>query len=673
MVGFRETASVPFPAIVGQQHLKRALLAVTVNDALDGLLIRGEKGTAKSTAVRALVELLPNQRAVADCPYGCPPDDPAAQCASCRDRIDPPVEERPVPLVTLPLGATRERIVGSLSVQDALDGEMDFDPGVLAAANRGFLYVDEVNLLDDHLVDVLLDAAASGINRVERDGMSVTHPAEFTLLGTMNPEEGDLRPQLRDRFALQVRVEGSDDLDERVAIMDTALAPDTTPSTETQHAIARQRNRIQSARTRIDDVTLSSEHKRTIAAVCADADVDGHRADIAAARTAIAFAALEGRETVTEDDLQDALALALPHRLQSRPFEDAPDTEDILEDHFAEGSSTDEASDTQESADSSAEEGANDETTDSRGENTGPNSQHADASSESNGDDADPAPTAPGERTDDGAPVASTRQPASVGDGAAPDVAEESLETTAERTETGRVHTTESPDAIGPRVRTTAATDGDDIDVPASLRSAATDGRSEIESRDLRQAVNAGSAAALIVFAVDASASMRQAFEAAKGTVMDLLRDAYQARDEVAFVAFAGEEAEVLLPPTDSVTLAARHLKDLPTGDRTPLPAGLEAVTDLVETADAPASVAVLVTDGKPNVAEGSPTAATRSAAKSLGRHVDQTLLVDTGDPTDRGRLVEPIVEATDGRRIPIDQLTPTAVRTATDQAVDTD
>jgi len=672
MVGFRETASVPFPAIVGQEPLKRALLAVTVNDALDGLLIRGEKGTAKSTAVRALVELLPNQRAVADCPYGCPPDEPAAQCASCRARTDPPVEERPVPLVTFPLGATRERIVGSLSVQDALDGEMDFDPGVLAAANRGFLYVDEVNLLDDHLVDVLLDAAASGVNRVERDGMSVTHPAEFTLLGTMNPEEGDLRPQLRDRFALQVRVEGSDDLDERVAIMNTALAPNTTSSTETQRAIARQRDRIQSARAQLADVTLPSEHKRTIAAVCADADVDGHRADIAAARTAIAFAALEGRETVTEDNIHDALALALPHRLQSRPFEDAPDTEEILEDHFEEGSSSGEEPDTQESAESPPDERANDGTPDSGGANTSPDSQHADAPSESD-DDAGPTPTAPGERNDDGTPIASTRQPASVGDGAAPDVAEAPLKTTAERTETGRVRTTKSPDAIGPRVRTTTATDGDDIDVPASLRSAATDGRSEIESRDLRQSVNVGSAAALIVFAVDASASMRQTFEAAKGTVMDLLRDAYQARDEVAFVAFAGEEAEVLLPPTDSVTLAARHLKDLPTGDRTPLSAGLETVTDLVATADAPASVAVLVTDGKPNVAEGSPTAATRSAAESLGRHVDQTLLVDTGDPTDRGRLVEPIVQATDGRRIPIDQLTPTAVRTATDQAIDTD
>ena len=180
--GGKKLSSLPFPAIVGQDELKRVLLTVAANDGLDGALIVGEKGTAKSTAVRALVDLLPEQRAVADCPYGCPPDAPERQCERCRERTDPPSTERPVPLVTLPLGATRERVVGTLSVSDALAGEYEFDPGLLARANRGILYVDEVNLLDDHLVDVLLDAAASGVNRVERDGVSVTHPAEFTLV-----------------------------------------------------------------------------------------------------------------------------------------------------------------------------------------------------------------------------------------------------------------------------------------------------------------------------------------------------------------------------------------------------------------------------------------------------------------------------------------------------------
>ena len=180
-----KSVSTPFGAVVGQDRLKEALTVEDVDDGIDGLLITGEKGTAKSTLVRGLAELLPDQRVIADCPYGCPPDDPAGQCADCRERTDPPVERRPVPLVTLPLGATRDRVVGTLSVEDALDGREEFEPGLLARANRGVLYVDEVNLLDDHLVDVILDAAASGVNRVERDGLSVTHPADVTLVGTM--------------------------------------------------------------------------------------------------------------------------------------------------------------------------------------------------------------------------------------------------------------------------------------------------------------------------------------------------------------------------------------------------------------------------------------------------------------------------------------------------------
>jgi len=278
-----KSVSTPFPAIVGRESLKRGLLAVAVEDALDGALVRGEKGTAKSTAVRALADLLPTQRAVADCPYGCPPpgnaDETSVQrCESCRGREDPPVETRPTPLVTLPLGATRDRVVGTLSVADALAGEAEFDPGLLARANRGILYVDEVNLLDDHLVDVLLDAAAGGTNRVERDGVSVAHPAEFTLIGTMNPEEGELRPQLRDRFDVCVDVAGSDDLDERTAVLDRVLddAGDRDLRTEFADETAALRERVAEARDRRP--TVPEEFRREIAALCRDAGVDGHRA-----------------------------------------------------------------------------------------------------------------------------------------------------------------------------------------------------------------------------------------------------------------------------------------------------------------------------------------------------------------------------------------------------------
>ena len=253
-----KSVSTPFGAVVGQEALKEALLVVAADDGLDGLLVSGEKGTAKSTLVRGLAALLPDQRVVADCPYGCPPGDRGRQCADCRDRATYPVTTRSVPLVTLPLGATRERVVGTLSVSDALDGETSFEPGLLARANRGLLYVDEVNLLDDHLVDVLLDAAAAGENRVERDGVSVAHPAAFTLVGTMNPEEGDLRPQLRDRFALSVEVAGERDLERRVDIIDDDLGSgDREPTGD--HG-----RRLRRARELLPSVDLGEDRKSVV-------------------------------------------------------------------------------------------------------------------------------------------------------------------------------------------------------------------------------------------------------------------------------------------------------------------------------------------------------------------------------------------------------------------------
>ena len=696
-----------FGEIVGQAEFKQALLVVAANDDLDGLLVSGEKGTAKSTAVRALADLLPEQRVVADCPYGCPPEDPTGQCADCRDRDDPPVETRPVPLVTLPLGATRDRVVGTLSVEDALDGNSEFEPGLLARANRGILYVDEVNLLDDHLVDVLLDAAASGVNRVERDGVSVSHPAEFTLVGTMNPEEGDLRPQLRDRFALQATVTGCREIEDRVAIIRQALDESSGPETDADPAA-----RLRRARDTLADVVLPDEFAADIAELCRDAGVDGHRGDIATARAARALAALEGRARVIESDVRRAAELALPHRLQSRPFEDAPDPEDVLDDHFEDGEEadgddpdddgTDEDENTGDDAEGTPEESADaDDEGDTGSEPDGGERTDGDGRSGDgqSGDDQDeraspdpkPSQTADGEASDGGehgddrnesrtdsdgedeeeaqptTPLLPGQRRAEVGDAAAPDLSSPDSLGQGEAGGGGsRARSPPSPDAEGARVRT-ARTDGSDgIDAAASVRAAGRRGGSSVESRDLRQSVRAGNTGALVLFVVDASASMRGAMRTAKGTVLELLQDAYEARDEVGFVAAAGDEAEVILPPTDSVTRAARHLKDLPTGDRTPLPDGLRTARTVLERADPDVAVVVLVTDGRANVADGSPTAETRAAARELATLDPQTVVVDAGDET-RAGVTDLVCDTLDAERVPLSALAADRVSAAAD------
>ncbi|MXR50027.1 VWA domain-containing protein [Halovenus sp. WSH3] len=718
------TSRPSFSDITGQQELKQALLAVGANDELDGLLIQGEKGTAKSTAVRALGELLGEQRVVADCPYGCPPADPARQCADCRERTDPPVERRSVPLVTLPLGATRERVVGTLSVADALAGEYEFDPGLLARANRGILYVDEVNLLDDHLVDVLLDAAASGQNQVERDGVSVSHPAEFTLVGTMNPEEGELRPQLRDRFALQTTVTGCPDLDDRVEIIDRALG-----ETDDSSSADDPRDRFTSARQSLDDVVLPREYKTDIAELCRDAGIDGHRGDIATARAARTLAALDGRSKVIESDVRRAAELALAHRLKSRPFEDPPDLDDLLDEQFgdeqdedgseeqdaddadgddpdegeegerdgaeADGDGGDEADDggdaDPERSDGSADqpdhsddsgdgdtpspetEQHDDQAEDPPAEDSGtagaadPPEPEGESSMSDGGDSSD----APDEETE-GQPLVPGQSRAAVGDATAPEMEiPDAAGQTDGSSAGGSTRTTPTTDGTGSRVRTTSATDGADIDAAASVRAAAARGGDSVQSRDLRQSVRVSDSAALVLFVVDASASMRPAMRAAKGTLLDLLDDAYRNRDEVGFVAFAGERAEVLLPPTDSVTRAARHLKELPTGDRTPLPDGLRTAGTVLNRADPATSVVVLVTDGKANVADGSPVAETRQAARRLAALDARVLVVDAGDEREAG-LVGPIVEATGGERVPLAALSADRIDAAVGGASET-
>lgn len=318
----------PFTAIVGQKRMRRALILNAIDTRIGGVLIRGERGTAKSTAARALAALLPPVQVVKGCRFGCDPKKPITWCTECRERFEdveaPPIETRQTPFVNLPISATEDRVVGTLDIEKAIQkGERHFEPGVLASANRGLLYIDEVNLLDDHVVDVLLDSAAMGMNIVEREGISFSHPARFILVGTMNPEEGDLRPQLLDRFALSVEIHGILDPRQRVQIMERNLAFEANPEAFREEWLPREQElseQIAKARKLVDRVKYTSRDLLVIADLTTKMQVDGHRADLVILKAARAHAAFEGREKINPRDIALAAELALPHRVKAGPF-----------------------------------------------------------------------------------------------------------------------------------------------------------------------------------------------------------------------------------------------------------------------------------------------------------------------------------------------------------------
>lgn len=320
----------PFTAIVEQEKMKLGLILNVINPKIGGILIRGQKGTAKSTAVRGLAGLLPEIAAVSDCKFRCHPTEKSMMCQSCMERLTQgdtlPLAEFKMKVVDLPVSATEDRVVGTLDIEQAIKkGEKKFEPGILAEANRNILYVDEVNLLDDHIVDVLLDSAAMGVNTVEREGVSYSHPARFILIGTMNPEEGDLRPQLLDRFGLAVEIEGINDVEARMEVVERRLAFEADAVMfekiweEEQQKLKR---RIINAQKILPQVTISRENKYLIVQIAIDMAVDGHRADITMMKTATAIAAFNQRQEVTHEDIKMAAELVLLHRMRRKPFEE---------------------------------------------------------------------------------------------------------------------------------------------------------------------------------------------------------------------------------------------------------------------------------------------------------------------------------------------------------------
>ncbi|MFG3025783.1 putative cobaltochelatase [Streptomyces sp. NPDC048254] len=590
------TTPFPFTAVVGQDDLRLALLLNAVSPAVGGVLVRGEKGTAKSTAVRALSVLLPAVDVVAGCRFSC---DPAAPDPACPDGPhNPPgaFESRPARMVELPVGASEDRLVGALDIERALaEGVKAFEPGLLADAHRGILYVDEVNLLHDHLVDLLLDAAAMGASYVEREGVSVRHAAKFLLVGTMNPEEGELRPQLLDRFGLTVEVAASREPDQRVEVVRRRLAYDDDPAgfaTRWAGEEAAVRQRIVAARALLPSVRLGDGALRQIAATCAAFEVDGMRADIVMARTATALAAWAGRTEVLAEDVRQAALLALPHRRRRNPF-DAPGLdEDKLDQTLEEFSGEDERDDDPDPDGPGGGGGrpAPDDG-DPQGGDTGARPEAGeDGEPQASGGSGEQAPTRAAEpfRT-------KMLTVPGIGTGAAG-------RRSRARTEHGRTTGARRPRGALTKLHLAAT-------VQAAAPYQRARGRSGpglvVRRDDLRQATREGREGNLVLFLVDASGSMaaRQRMSAVKGAVLSLLLDAYQRRDKVGLVTFRGAAADVALPPTSSVDAAAARLEALPTGGRTPLAAGLLKAHDVlrVERLRDPArrALVVVVTDGR--------------------------------------------------------------------------
>ncbi|MFF5936071.1 putative cobaltochelatase [Streptomyces sp. NPDC012508] len=648
----------PFTAVVGMDDLRLALLLNAVSPAVGGVLVRGEKGTAKSTAVRALADLLPSVAVVAGCRFSCDPALPDPQCPDGPHETAG-ADARPARMVELPVGASEDRLVGALDIERALaEGVKAFEPGLLADAHRGILYVDEVNLLHDHLIDLLLDAAAMGSSYVEREGVSVRHAARFLLVGTMNPEEGELRPQLLDRFGLTVEVAASREPEQRVEVVRRRLAYDDDPAAFAARWAGEEtalRDRIVAARTLLPSVVLGDAALLQIAATCAAFEVDGMRADIVMARTATALAAWAGRTEVTSDDVRQAALLALPHRRRRNPF-DAPGLdEDKLDETLEQFKGEDEGDDDPDPGPDGGPGGGPGGGVPPQGE------APDDGAHPETGPDEAPAPApggggGAGERAAVKAAEPFRTKMLSVpglGEGAAG-------RRSRARTEHGR-----TTGAVRPRGGLTK------LHLAATVHAAAPHQKARgrtgpglvVRRDDLRQATREGREGNLVLFAVDASGSMaaRQRMSAVKGAVLSLLLDAYQRRDKVGLVTFRGRDAEVALPPTSSVDAAAARLEQLPTGGRTPLSAGLLKAHDVlrVERLRDPSRrpLLVVVTDGRATGGGADPVALAARAARLHASEGTAAVVVDCETGPVRLGLAGDLARELGGTAVTLDEL----------------
>ncbi|MBA8802781.1 magnesium chelatase subunit D [Nocardioides ginsengisegetis] len=636
----------PFSAVVGSgdpDGMALALLLTTISPEVGGVLVRGEKGTAKSTIVRALAGVLPPIDVVAGDRFSSDPRERRPLSPDGPFAADADVETRPVRLVELPVGATEDRVLGSLHLERALsEGRAEYEPGLLAKAHRGILYVDEVNLLHDHLVDLLLDAAAMGRSTVERDGVSVSHAARFVLVGTMNPEEGELRPQLLDRFGLTVEVAAPRDPAQRVEVVRRRMAYDADPDAfcaryaESERALT---DRVLAAQKLVGQVELSDGMLVKIAELCAALEVDGMRADLVTARTAVAHAAWHERSEVTLADVRAAARLSLPHRRRRNPFDSPGLDEDLLDEILGDDEPEPDPPQPGDDPGGTSSEPA-----------AGATTPH-DVPGDPGGTSSDPAAGATGShdvRSEPGAtyrPKLFTVHGTGAGEAGRRSRArtDNGRRVGAERGGHGPVHLLETVRAAAPHQAARGRTDG-----PLRFR-----------PDDLRVATREGREANLVLFCVDASGSMaaRRRMEQVKTAILSLLLDAYQRRDKVGLVTFRGDRAELVLPPTHSVDIAAKRLADLPAGGRTPLAEGLlEAarILGVERVRDARRRpLLVVVTDGRATSGRDA-VDRSRTAARHLAADGVDAVVIDCESGPMRMGLAGALAEHLRAEHVPV-------------------
>ena len=640
----------PFTAIIEQKKMKLALILNAINPKIGGVLIKGTKGTAKTTAVRALADLLPEIRIVKNCAFNCNPDNLKEACHDCQKKIldgsfaPEQIEYKKMQVINLPINSTEDRVVGSINMKDALmKGIKSLDPGILAEANRNILYIDEVNLLADNVADVLLDSAAMGINIIEREGISFHHPSNFILIGTMNPEEGNLRPQLLDRFGLSVDIERIEDVDQRILIIKYSEEYQEDQSSfyhkfeEEQLKLSQQ---IVQAREILKSVTISDRALKKIVEICIAFQTDGHRADITISRTAKTIAAFNNRLTVEDKDIKEAAKLALIHRLRRLPFEDQ-NIDDSKIDELFDGEKEEEDPKLEEKNLQNNQSDMDNQSIDFNDLNQLSNDKMIYNTKE------EKFQINKSINVDKILPNNKKR---------------ETMNTSGQRI-SHPTHSNRGKYIGGQSPNSFKFSTNQDIALNETLNNAAVEPENRnalnnnrkitIKEEHIQTKRRSGKSSYLIIFCIDGSGSMgvNKKMEAVKGVIFSILQKNYIYRDKVSLVVFRKDRAETILPPTRSIDLAYKLLKEIPTGGTTPLVAGLIKAMDisLEETRKKTGYIPliILITDARNNVCIHDSIDDVLKVGEEIAKNKTEMIIIDTEHSDVRLELCKKLQKST--------------------------